>query len=133
MSIEFPLGNPAPAQWFSGEVHMAKLDDNLQIETVNVSFEAGGRTNWHTHPVGQNIIVLSGLGIYEAEGEPARLLEPGDVVFAAAGVRHWHGAVSGAPMFHVVVNLKGIDGETVDWEEPVDEEHYRSVSAELQR
>lgn len=68
MSIEFPLGNPAPAQWFSGEVHMAKLDDNVQIETVNVSFEAGGRTNWHTHPVGQNIIVLSGLGIYEAEG-----------------------------------------------------------------
>lgn len=132
MSIEFPVGKPAPEAWFSGEVYMAKLDDNVQNETVNVTFEGGGRTNWHTHPVGQNIIVLSGLGIYQEEGKDAQLLQAGDVVFAAAGVRHWHGAVAEESMVHVVVNLKGIDGETVDWEEPVDDEHYNSVRAQLQ-
>lgn len=115
-----------PEQWFTGQVHMQPVvspqpPDRPGIATV--TFSPGARTNWHTHPAGQTLIILDGEGRAQTEGQPVRALFPGDVVWFAAGERHWHGAAPGSSMTHTAIHAAK-DGRTVDWQEPVAESDY---------
>ena len=89
-----------------------------------VTFEPGARTAWHTHPLGQTLIVTSGTGWVQREGGPVEEIRPGDVVWIPPGVRHWHGATATTAMSHVAI-AEALDGKSVDWMEQVSEEQYR--------
>lgn len=128
MSPHFPLGNPANPDWFTGEVHMASMEEPTELQAANVTFAAGARTNWHTHQVGQLIVVVDGVGIFQEEGHPARLIAAGDTAWAGPGVNHWHGAVESEPMTHVVANLKDGEGGFVDWGRAVTDEEYTEAN-----
>jgi 4-carboxymuconolactone decarboxylase len=91
-----------------------------------VTFEPGARTAWHTHPLGQTLIVTSGTGWVQREGGPVEEIRPGDVVWIPPGVRHWHGATATAAMSHVAIT-EALDGKSVDWMEQVSAEQYRRV------
>ncbi|MDD2467965.1 MAG: carboxymuconolactone decarboxylase family protein [Desulfobulbus sp.] len=88
-----------------------------------VNFQAGARTAWHTHPAGQTLIIVSGLGLVQAEGEPAQAMQPGDVVWIPANVRHWHGASPNHAMSHVAI-AEPENGSTVKWKEYVNDQQY---------
>ena len=90
-----------------------------------VKFEAGARTAWHTHPLGQTLIVISGRGLVQSEGEAVQAIVPGDVVWIPANERHWHGAAPDSPMSHVAISAPR-NGTTVEWMEHVDDEQYAS-------
>jgi 4-carboxymuconolactone decarboxylase len=88
-----------------------------------VNFEAGARTAWHTHPLGQTLIVIAGRGLVQSEGEAVQEILPGDVVWIPANERHWHGAAPDSPMSHVAISAP-LNGKTVEWNEHVDDEQY---------
>lgn len=88
-----------------------------------VNFEAGARTAWHTHPLGQTLIVISGRGLVQSEGEAVQEIMPGDIVWIPANERHWHGSAPDSPMSHVAISAP-LDGKTVEWLEHVDDEQY---------
>ena len=90
---------------------------------MRVSFEAGARTVWHTHPLGQTIYITSGLGRVQREGGPVLEVRPGDVVFFEPNERHWHGACPDVAMVHIAMQ-EALDGKHVDWAEPVSEADY---------
>lgn len=90
---------------------------------ATVSFEAGARTAWHTHPLGQTLIVTAGVGLVQQHGQPARAVRPGDVVTIPANVRHWHGAGPDAAMTHVAIAEK-VDGVSVTWQDKVTDQDY---------
>ena len=94
-------------------------------EGASVTFEPGARTAWHTHPLGQTLLVTSGCGWVQREGGPVEEIRPGDVVWFAPGEKHWHGATPGTAMTHIAIQEK-LDGKTVDWMEPVSEAQYRA-------
>ena len=94
-----------------------------RVFAASVTFEPGARTNWHTHPLGQTLIVLSGLGWAQKEGGPREDLRPGDVVWFSPGEKHWHGATSTTAMTHIAVQ-EAVDGKAVDWMEKVTDEQY---------
>ncbi len=115
-----------PEDWFSGTVRIdplfpvrppARTAGNL------VTFEPGARTNWHTHPLGQMLIVTSGLGRVQREGEPVEEIRPGDVVIFEPREKHWHGASPDVAMSHIAIQ-ESLDGKAVDWLEPVSETDY---------
>jgi quercetin dioxygenase-like cupin family protein len=89
-----------------------------------VTFEPGARTAWHTHPLGQVLIVTSGLGRVQREGEPIEEVRPGDVVWFEPGEKHWHGASLATAMTHVAIQ-EALDGKAVEWMEHVSDEQYR--------
>jgi quercetin dioxygenase-like cupin family protein len=89
-----------------------------------VTFEPGARTAWHTHPLGQTLIVTAGFGLVQRWGDPAQEIRPGDVVWIPPGVKHWHGASASAGMSHIAI-AEALDGKTVEWMEQVSDEHYR--------
>ena len=89
-----------------------------------VNFEAGARTAWHTHPIGQTLIVISGRGMVQSEGEEIHEILPGDVVWIPANERHWHGAAPNNPMSHVAIS-EPLNGSTVQWMEHVSDEQYK--------
>ena len=89
-----------------------------------VTFEPGARTAWHTHPLGQTLIVTTGLGWVQREGGPIEEIRPGDVVWFAPGEKHWHGASATTAMSHIAIQEK-LDGKAVDWMEHVTDEQYR--------
>lgn len=89
-----------------------------------VTFEPGARTAWHTHPLGQTLIVTAGLGLVQRWGDPAQEIRPGDVVWIPPGVKHWHGASPTAGMSHIAI-AEALDGKTVEWMEHVSNEQYR--------
>jgi quercetin dioxygenase-like cupin family protein len=91
---------------------------------ASVTFEPGARTAWHTHPLGQTLIVTSGLGWAQREGEPLEEIRPGDVVWFAPNEKHWHGATPTTAMTHIAVH-EALDGKTVEWMEHVSDEQYR--------
>jgi len=113
--------NPAPDAYFSGPVQMEVLarPDSFACETLRVNFPPGGRTGWHTHPVGQILIVIAGQGIV-ATRDGARRMSVGDVVEILADVEHWHGASRDTPMTHVAVQ----PGGATQWLELVDDADY---------
>lgn len=124
----FPIGAPndAFAQYFIGQSYLAPVSTS-QVSIFNVTFEPGCRNNWHIHLAesggGQILICINGRGWYQAWGEPARELHPGDVVNIPVGVKHWHGAASDSWFSHLAVEVPGVSGSS-EWLEPVDDETY---------
>src|SRR5688572_19406444 len=116
-----------PADWFTGAVRVDPLFDPNEARraaAASVTFEPGARTAWHTHPLGQTLIVTSGCGWTQREGGPVEEIRPGDVVWFAPGVKHWHGATATTAMTHIAIQEK-LDGKAVDWMEKVTDEQYR--------
>ena len=119
-----------PADWFTGTVRIDPLfqpNDARRAGAAMVTFEPGARTAWHTHPLGQTLIVLSGLGRTQVEGGPVEEIRPGDVVTCPARVRHWHGASPSTAMSHLAI-VEALHGKNVDWMEHVTDEQYDAGS-----
>ena len=116
-----------PADWFTGTVRIDPLFEpnaSARAGAATVTFEPGARTAWHTHPLGQRLIVTGGCGRAQREGGPIEEIRPGDVVWFPPGVRHWHGAASTTAMTHIAVQ-EALDGKVVEWMEKVSDEQYR--------
>ncbi len=114
------------ADYFTGAVRIETPFQGREPARVGgaiVTFEPGARTAWHTHPLGQTLIVLSGLGWAQREGGPVEEIRPGDVVWFAPAEKHWHGAAPGVGMSHVAI-AEAQDGKVVDWLEHVADEQY---------
>jgi quercetin dioxygenase-like cupin family protein len=117
-----------PAEWFTGTVRIDPLfeaADPARAVGALVTFEPGARTAWHTHPLGQTVIVTAGCGWAQRLGGPIEVIRPGDVVWFPPGEKHWHGATATTAMSHVAVQEKQ-DGSTVTWMEQVAEAEYRA-------
>lgn len=115
-----------PAEWFTGTVRIDPLFDApppARAAGASVTFEPGARTAWHTHPLGQTLIVTSGAGRVQRWGGPIEEIRPGDVVSFAPGEKHWHGAAPTTVMTHTAIQEK-LDGKPVDWLEHVTQEQY---------
>ena len=115
-----------PADWFTGVVRIDPLigaPPPARVAGAQVTFEPGARTAWHTHPLGQTLIVTSGLGRVQREGGEIQEIRPGDVVWFAPGEKHWHGATATTAMSHVAIQEK-MNGSTVDWMEHVSDAQY---------
>ncbi|MGP8026593.1 MAG: cupin domain-containing protein [Acidocella sp.] len=117
-----------PAEYFTGTVRVDPLNnppDPARVSMALVTFEPGARTAWHTHPLGQTLIVTMGCGRVQLEGEPVQEIRPGDVVWIAPGERHWHGAGPQTAMSHIAVQER-LEGSAVTWMEHVTDEQYGS-------
>lgn len=115
-----------PADWFTGSVRVDRLFNPLEADRVQgslVTFEPGARTAWHTHPLGQTLIVTAGVGRVQLLGGPIEMIRPGDVVCIAAGEQHWHGAGPATAMSHIAIQ-EVKDGQAVDWLTHVTEAEY---------
>jgi quercetin dioxygenase-like cupin family protein len=115
-----------PADYFTGSVRIDapfKASDAARVGGATVTFEPGARTAWHTHPLGQTLIVLSGAGLVQREGGPIEQIRPGDIVWFAPGEKHWHGAAPTTAMSHIAI-AEALDGRVVDWMEKVTDEQY---------
>ena len=115
-----------PAEWFTGTVRIDPLFPvNAPARAAGnaVTFEPGARTAWHTHPLGQTLIVLSGAGLVQREGGRIEQIRPGDIVWFAPGEKHWHGAAPTTAMSHIAI-AEALDGRVVDWLEKVSDEQY---------
>ncbi len=119
-----------PAEYFTGMVRIDPLlspPEPARVSMALVTFEPGGRTAWHTHPLGQTLIVTSGCGWVQRDGGPIEEVRAGDVVWFAPRERHWHGATPSTAMTHIAVQER-LDGSAVDWMEKVTEEQYRRAT-----
>lgn len=116
-----------PADWFTGTV---RIDPLFQVTApartaaASVTFEPGARTAWHTHPLGQTLIVVAGCGWAQHQGGPVEEIRPGDVVWFSPGEKHWHGASATTAMTHIAIQEQ-MDGKLVEWLEKVKDEEYR--------
>ena len=116
-----------PAEYFTGAVRVDPLfqaADPARVAGALVTFEPGARTAWHTHPLGQTLVVTSGFGWVQREGGPVEEIRPGDVVWFPPGEKHWHGATPATGMSHIAIQER-LDGKAVDWMEKVSDEQYR--------
>ena len=116
-----------PADWFTGAVRIDPLiqtPDPAMVQAASVSFEPGARTAWHTHPLGQTLIVTSGCGWAQRAGGPVEEIRTGDVVWFSPNEKHWHGASPTTAMTHIAIQEK-LDGKVVDWMEHVTDDQYR--------
>jgi quercetin dioxygenase-like cupin family protein len=116
-----------PAEYFTGAVRLDPLFQAAhpaRAAGVHVTFEPGARTAWHTHPLGQTIVITSGRGWVQQWGGPVEEVAPGDVVWFPPGEKHWHGATPTVGMTHIAIQ-EALDGKTAEWLEPVSEEQYR--------
>ncbi len=116
-----------PADWFTGAVRIDPLfqaPDPALVQGASVTFEPGARTAWHAHPLGQTLIVTSGCGWAQREGEPVEEIHPGDVIWFSPGEKHWHGATPAIGMTHIAIQERR-DGKVVTWMEKVTDEQYR--------
>lgn len=119
--------NKGPSDWFSGTVRIDPLfeaADPARVAGASVTFEPGARTAWHTHPLGQTLIVTSGCGWVQRWGGPREEIRPGDVVWFPPGEKHWHGATATTAVVHIAVQER-LDGKAVDWLEHVTDEQYQ--------
>jgi quercetin dioxygenase-like cupin family protein len=118
-----------PAEYFTGRVRVDPVwAANADINSTGglVTFEPGARSAWHTHPRGQRLVVMSGVGLTQEWGKPAQVLRPGDVVWCPPGVKHWHGAGPTTAMTHLHVTGTEPDGRNVTWLEKVSDEQYNA-------
>ena len=116
-----------PDQYFTGAVRLDAPfggEQPARIGGATVTFEAGARTAWHTHPLGQTLIVTAGLGWVQRDGGPVEEIRPGDIVWIAPGEKHWHGATPTTAMTHIAIAEK-LNGSPVDWMEKVMDEQYQ--------
>ena len=117
-----------PADYFTGAVRVDPLfqaPDPARVVGASVTFEPGARTAWHTHPLGQTLIVTAGCGWVQCEGGPVDEIRPGDVVWIPPGEKHWHGATPKTAMTHLAIQ-EALNGKTADWLEKVGDEQYRA-------
>jgi quercetin dioxygenase-like cupin family protein len=115
-----------PAEYFTGKVCIDSPFKGLgdaRVAGAIVTFEPGARSNWHTHPLGQTLIVTSGKGWTQCEGGPIVEINAGDIIGCPAGHRHWHGATPTTAMTHIAIQ-EALDGKVVEWMEPVTDEQY---------
>lgn len=116
-----------PADWFTGTTRIDPLfaaKESARAAAALVTFEPSARTAWHTHPLGQTLIVTAGLGWVQREGGPVQEIRPGDVVWFPPGLKHWHGATPTTAMSHIAIQ-EHLNGKVVDWMEKVSDEQYR--------
>lgn len=114
------------SDYFTGTVRQDPLNEAEapgRVRAVSVTFEPGARTAWHTHPLGQTLIVTAGMGRVQKQGEPVEEIRPGDVVWIPAGEKHWHGASPTTAMTHIAIH-EAVDGRSADWLEPVSDAEY---------
>ena len=116
-----------PAEWFTGNVHIEPLhqaDAPARVSVASVTFEPGARTAWHSHPLGQTLVVTAGRGRVQNWGKQMEEIHPGDVVWTAPGEKHWHGATPTTAMTHISI-VEQVDGKGADWMEHVSDEQYQ--------
>jgi quercetin dioxygenase-like cupin family protein len=116
-----------PAEYFTGSARLDPLfqaPEPARVGGGHVTFEPGARTAWHTHPLGQTLIITSGLGWVQREGGPVEEVRTGDIVWFPPGEKHWHGATSTNAMTHIAIQ-ESLNGKNVDWLEKVSDEQYR--------
>jgi quercetin dioxygenase-like cupin family protein len=119
--------NKGPEDWFTGTVRIDPLhqaNSPARVQCANVTFEPGARTAWHTHPLGQTLIVTSGFGSVQRWGGPVEEIRPGDVVWFEPGEKHWHGASPITALTHIAIQEQ-LDGKAVEWLEKVSDEQYQ--------
>jgi len=124
-----------PADWFTGTVRIDPLfqpNAPARASGASVTFEPGARTAWHTHPLGQTLIVTSGLGWAQCEDGPIEEIRPGDVVWFSPNEKHWHGATPTKAMTHIAIQ-EALDGKVVDWMEHVTDKEYLSGTQESRK
>jgi quercetin dioxygenase-like cupin family protein len=132
MDIDIKRNGSRPSQkgsqyWFTGTVRVDPLFQApapARVGAGQVTFEPGARTAWHTHPLGQTLIITAGLGWVQREGGPIEEVRPGDVVWFPPGLKHWHGASPATAMTHIAIQ-ESVDGKNVDWMEKISDEQYR--------
>ena len=116
-----------PAEWFTGTVRIDPLflqaNDPSRVTGASVTFEPSARTAWHSHPLGQTLIVTAGCGRIQREGNPVEEIRPGDVVRIGPGEKHWHGASATTAMTHIAIQ-ESLDGSSAEWFEHVSDEQY---------
>jgi len=120
-----------PEDWFTGAVRVDPyfgVEDPSRISAALVSFEPCSRSAWHTHPLGQRLIVTAGCGCIQRWGGPIEEIRPGDVIVISPGEKHWHGAAPTTAMSHIAIQ-ESLDGKNVDWLEKVTDEQYQPASA----
>ncbi len=118
----------ASAEYFTGTVMMDPIvtaPEPARVRALRVSFSPGARTNWHTHPLGQTLYVISGVGRIQKQGEAIQEILPGDTIWIAPGEKHWHGAAPGHAMSHIAIQGE-LDGKQADWLEQVTDEEYQA-------
>ncbi len=116
-----------PADWFTGAARIDPLfqpNPPARAAAAMVTFEPGARTAWHSHPLGQTLIVTAGCGWVQREGGPVEEIHPGDVVWFPPGEKHWHGASPTTALTHIAIQ-EALDGKVVDWMEKVTDDQYR--------
>jgi len=116
-----------PAEYFTGTVRVDPLfqsNDPSRALGATVTFEPGARTAWHSHPLGQTLIVTAGCGLVQRWGAPIQEIRPGDVVWIAPGEKHWHGAAATTAMTHIAI-VEELEGKSADWMEKVSDEQYK--------
>lgn len=115
-----------PAEYFTGSVRVEPLfpvSAPSRVSSAGVTFEPGARSAWHTHPLGQTLIVTAGAGWVQQEGGERRKIKPGDVIWTPPGVKHWHGATATSSMTHIAIQ-EALDGKNVEWMEKVGDAQY---------
>ncbi|MCB0717304.1 MAG: cupin domain-containing protein [Bacteroidetes bacterium] len=129
MKVERAGSHPSskgPSDWFTGTVRIDPLfraEEPGRVAGASVTFEPGARTAWHTHPLGQTLLITSGSGRVQRDGGPIEEVRTGDVVWFPAGEKHWHGASPETAMSHIAIQ-ESLDGAAVDWLEHVTDEQY---------
>ena len=119
---------PGPADWFTGTTRIDPLfaaPAPARVAGASVTFEPGARTAWHTHPLGQTLIITSGAGWVQKEGGPKEEVHPGDVIWFPPQEKHWHGATKTTAMTHIAIQ-ESLEGKVVDWMEKVTDEQYQA-------
>jgi quercetin dioxygenase-like cupin family protein len=117
-----------PAEYFTGTVRIDPLfqaPEPARVFGASVTFEPGARTAWHTHPLGQTLVVTAGCGLVQRWGGPIEHIRPGDVIWFPPGEKHWHGATATTAMTHIAI-VEQLDGKTADWMEQVSDDQYRA-------
>ena len=124
----FPKGERAPADYFTGTVYLhmlAQKTESNHYSLSSVTFEPGARSNWHTHPAGQTLIVINGEGLYQEKGKPIKTINKGETIICSPNVEHWHGASSKMQMTHIAVT-NDTGGGGVVWLKPVTDDEYNA-------
>lgn len=122
------------AEYFTGTVRIDPLfeaPDPARVRGASVTFEPGARTAWHTHPLGQTLVVTAGCGLAQRMGGPIEQIRPGDVIWFPPGEKHWHGATATTAMTHIAIQEQ-LDGKTVDWMEHVSDEQYNAQTSKAE-
>ena len=133
MEINRVVSQPSmkgPADWFTGAVRIDPLfqaPEPARVQGASVTFEPGARTAWHTHPLGQTLIVTAGRGWVQREGGSVEEIRPGDVVWFSPNEKHWHGATASTGMTHIAVQ-ESLDGKVVEWMEQVSDSEYNRAT-----